>query len=177
MIKPLFIALVIAGVACGAGTALAHDEGPDLPSAGLTPSNFFYFLDRLGEIIQEVFTFGAENKSFLQLEFAAERVAEISLEREIKGEASPGLEVAKSRLSEHLKESEAILNEAEIAGEDVGEARSEKIELLNDIYEESDWLDDFMEESDDIDEGLGIPDEGEIDEDFLKEIEELESRL
>ncbi len=177
MVKSFFIALLVAGIAYGTGVALAHDEGLQLPSAGLTPSNFFYFLDRWGEALQDLFTFGAENNAKLRLEFAAERVSEISLETQILGSAAPGIAVAKRRLVDHLKEGKEILVEAEGQGEDVEEARFEFFTGVDELYESADWLDDFMEESDDSDNSLGIPDEGEIDEDSLKEIEELESQL
>ncbi|MEK7641323.1 MAG: DUF5667 domain-containing protein [Patescibacteria group bacterium] len=179
MTRHILIALTVIGIACGVGSALAHDEGLQLPSAGLTPSNFFYFLDRWGEAIKNLFTIGVENKAKLQLEFAAERVSEISLETQILGDGSPGVMIAKERLVDHLKEGKEILLEAEDNGQDVVEARSEFFAGIDELYEDADWLDDFTEESGDDNLGntLGIPDEGEIDEDSIRELERLEFEI
>ena len=55
-----------------------------LPGAGLTPESSFYFFDRIGEALQEFFTFNPEAKARLQITFAAERVAEIKIILETK---------------------------------------------------------------------------------------------
>ncbi len=179
-LKHFSLALLVFGITvCGAGPALA-DGGSVLPLPGLTPSNFFYFLDRFGETLQDFFTFGVSDKAKLQVQFAAERVAEISLERKVKGEDSPGVEIAKERFTGHLKRAEEIIDEAEERGEEIGDERAEVIEGVNEIFENADWLDDFYEEFDEIGNSLGIPDEGEFneeDEDELEELEELEFRL
>ena len=117
--KHIIIALMTAVVVtCGAGLALAHDS-VELPPPGLTPSNFFYFLDRLGETLQEVFTFGAEAKVKLQLNFAAERVAELELELETKGVEAKGLEVARARLAEHIGRANKIISDEDSKGKDI----------------------------------------------------------
>lgn len=46
--------------------------------AGLVPGNFFYFLDRWTEALNMAFTFNKEKKARKHLEYAKERVAEMS---------------------------------------------------------------------------------------------------
>lgn len=96
----------------------AHNETV-LPSAGLTPESSFYFLDRLGEVFQQFFTFNPEAKAHLQIAFAAERVAEIKIILETKGVDAKGLKVAQSRLQAHIANAAAIVIEQKSEGKDV----------------------------------------------------------
>src|SRR3990167_1678128 len=90
-----------------------------LPNAGLTPESSFYFFDKLGEALQEFFTFNPEGKARLQITFAAERVAEIKVILETKGVEAKGLEVAQSRLQAHLANAATIVTEQKAKGNDV----------------------------------------------------------
>lgn len=89
------------------------------PRAGLTPESSFYFLDTLGEALQEFFTFNPESKARLQITFAAERVAEIKVLLEARGVDAKGLEVAQSRLQAHLAAAVAIVTEQKTEGKDI----------------------------------------------------------
>lgn len=96
-----------------------------LPNPGLTPDSPFYFLNRVGEALQEFFTFNPEAKARLELQFAAERIAEIKAILEAKGAAAPGIETAKTILNANLaKASLAVISER-AAGRDVSELGKE----------------------------------------------------
>lgn len=102
-----------------------------LPDAGLTPESPFYFLDRLGEALQEFFTFNPEAKAHLQITFAAERIAEIKVILEAKGIDAKGLEVAQSRLQAHLAGAATIVADQKAEGKDVSQLAKE----LDDEFE------------------------------------------
>ncbi|MEK7664197.1 MAG: hypothetical protein AAB340_02035 [Patescibacteria group bacterium] len=111
-------------------------NGAALPNAGLTPESPFYFLDRLGEALRELFTFSPEGKARLQVEFAAERVAEIKIILETKGVDAKGLEVAQARLREHLGEAAEIVIKQKNKGKDVSSLAKE----LDDDFEEPKFI-------------------------------------
>ena len=96
-----------------------------LPSAGLTPENPFYFLDRFGEALRTFFTFNPEGKAHLQITFAAERVAEIKVILETKGVQARGLNVAQNRLQAHLASAATIVTEQKSEGKDVSQLAKE----------------------------------------------------
>lgn len=107
----------------GVARALAHgsDETPyQLPDAGLTPENRFYFLDRLGEALREFFTFDPEEKTRLHLSLAVERIAEIKAVLESRGVDAEGLDVAQRRLQEHLARATSLFENQKRQGRDVG---------------------------------------------------------
>ncbi|MDO8466622.1 MAG: DUF5667 domain-containing protein [bacterium] len=162
MVKHIIIALMtITVVNCGSGLALAHGSF-ELPLAGLTPSNFFYFLDRLGETLREIFAFSPEAKVKLQLSFAAERVAELELELETNGVEAKGLEIARNRLAEHIVRGNEIIHAEIVKGSDM-EMISEDFdhdlkELLQRAEEGSD---DLTAEIEKMEELLMIEDEGQ----------------
>lgn len=112
-----------------AGVVNAQTE--DLPNAGLTPENPIYFFDKLGEALQEFFTFNPEAKAHLQIAFAAERIAEIKIVLETKGVEAKGLAVAETRLQEHLGDAADIVTKQKNKGEDVSMLAKE----LNDEFE------------------------------------------
>lgn len=153
--RHIVIALLALGIAtCGIGDAMAHGAY-SLTPAGLTPSNFFYFLDRFGETLQEFFTFNPEGKVRLQLQFASERMSELQIELEIKGDGK-GLETAKERLAEHIEKANIILKEETDKGNDFEEEAREFDEGLKSIMNEA-----YEDESDDL----------------LREIESVEDKL
>lgn len=90
-----------------------------LPSAGLTPESPFFFLDRLGEKIQEFLTFNPEGKMHLQITFATERVAEIKVMFENKGIEAKGIQVAQDLLHTNLVSAAAILTDQKAEGKNV----------------------------------------------------------
>ncbi|OGD33911.1 hypothetical protein A2988_00250 [Candidatus Azambacteria bacterium RIFCSPLOWO2_01_FULL_46_25] len=100
---------------------LVFGQGPStiLPNAGLTPDSAWYFFDKLGEAMRDLFTFNKEAKARLQIVFAAERIAEIKVLLEAKGVAAPGLAVAEGRLQEHLTRAAGVLDAEKAKGKDV----------------------------------------------------------
>ena len=127
--KNLLIFSIILALFFG-GFVSAKNQG-GLPSAGLTPESPFYFLDKLGEALQEFFTLNPEGKARLQITFAAERVAEIKIVLETKGVEAKGLEVAQARLREHLGNAAEIVIKQKNKGKDVSALAQE----LNDDFE------------------------------------------
>ncbi|MCH7529829.1 hypothetical protein IIB50_01805 [Patescibacteria group bacterium] len=90
-----------------------------VPSAGITPESPLYFLDKLGEALQEFFTFNPEAKAHLQITFAAERIAEIKIILETKGVEAKGLDVAESRLLANIAKAATIVEDEKAKGKDV----------------------------------------------------------
>lgn len=101
--------------------------------AGITPESSFYFFDKLGETIQEFFTFNSEGKARLQITFATERIAEIQVILETKGVEAKGLEIAQSRLQDHLERATTIIAKRKSKGDDVEDLTKD----LDDEIEES----------------------------------------
>lgn len=114
----LLTALLFLTFSLGVGV-LAQDAEVKLPAAGITPDSFFYFLDRLGEFLQEFFTFSPEGKAKLQITFAAERIAEIKVVLEAKGVEAKGLDIAQGRLQAHLAKAAGIIVNQKAKGKDV----------------------------------------------------------
>lgn len=107
-----------------------------LPSAGLTPENPFYFLDRLGENLREFLTFNPEAKAKLQIEFAGERIAEIKIMVEEKGVDAKGLAIAQSLLQANVTYAAEIVSEEKASGRDVAALAK----TLNDEFDARDKL-------------------------------------
>lgn len=138
--KHIIISLVTLTVAVSAcGVVYAHGQAQLLVSPGLTPSSPFYFLDRLGEFIEEFFTFSVEGKVRLQVEFAAERVAEIKLTLETQGAQSEALGVALERLKENAVKAAEIFDDEKNEGNDI-------TDLIKEISEGFDEQDELLEE-------------------------------
>ncbi len=172
--KRIFVALVLVGAACGTGEALARGT-VSLPPAGLTPSNFFYFLDRWGETIQEFFTFKPEARALLQLQFAAERISELQLELAAKGGDGKGLEVARQRLAGHIEKGTAILKEEERKGHDVSATAKEFDGELKDLLTAADEQEsgDLTGELDKVEQELSDDFTKKQNEETAKELENL----
>ncbi|MDO8655444.1 MAG: DUF5667 domain-containing protein [bacterium] len=135
--KKTFISSTVVVVALfmfASGITLAHaqDRQIVLPSAGLTPENPLYFFDRLGETLQEFFTFNPEGKARLQITFAAERIAEIKIILETKGVEAKGLDVAQSRLRANIAKAAGIVEGEKSKGKDVSKLAKE----LDDEFED-----------------------------------------
>src|SRR3989344_3117546 len=114
-IKSIVISLLFIPV-----LAFAH-EPVALPNAGLTPESAFYFVDKIGEALREFFTFNPESKAHLQIDFAAERIAEIKIILETKGVNAKGLGVAESRLQANIARVAGIVESEKSKGKDVSE--------------------------------------------------------
>ncbi|TSC66403.1 MAG: hypothetical protein G01um101477_105 [Candidatus Doudnabacteria bacterium Gr01-1014_77] len=117
-------------------TAFAQDAQVTLPSAGLTPSSPFYFLDRFGENLRQFFTFNRETKAKLQIEFAGERIAEIKIMVEKKGVNAKGLAIAESLLKTNVAYAAEIIDQEKTSGKDV----SVLAKTLNDEFDLRDKL-------------------------------------
>ncbi len=118
--KNILIGLAVVAALLGGSIAFAQSQ-PALPEAGLTPESPFYFLDKLGETLREFFTFNPEGKARLQIDFAAERIAEIKIILETKGVNAKGLEVAESRLQANIAKAAGIVEGEKSKGKDVSE--------------------------------------------------------
>lgn len=119
---------------------LVFAQNGTLPSAGLTPESPFYFVDTLGEVLREFFTFNPEGKARLQITFAAERVAEIKVILETKGVEAKGLEIAEARLREHLGNAAEIVIKQKGEGKDISK-------LAKELNDGSDEVEDALQES------------------------------
>lgn len=96
-----------------------------LPNAGITPESPFYFIDRWGEAVREFLTLNPESRARLHVAFAAERVSEIKIILKTKGVDAKGLEVAQSRLQEHLADASKIVINLKAEGKNVVELEEE----------------------------------------------------
>lgn len=101
-----------------------------LPNPGLTPDSPFYFLNRVSEALQELFAFSPEAKARLQLEFAAERIAEIKAMIEARGATTPGIDTAKTILNENLAKASKVVTSEKASGRDVSELAKEVSERI-----------------------------------------------
>lgn len=117
--------LVLPIMAFGQATTPAATPAMALPNPGLIPSSPFYFLDRMGEVLHEFFTFNSDSKARLELELAAERISEIKVMLSVKGVTAPGIEVAKARLTENLAKASAAVTKVKDSGSDVAELANE----------------------------------------------------
>lgn len=116
--------------------AFAQEAPVTKASAGLTPESTFYFLDRLGENLQEFFTFNKEAKARLQIEFANERIAEIKILVETKGPETKGIEKAKTLLIGNVAHAAEIVQEVKSSGKEVATLAKE----LDDEFDKQEQL-------------------------------------
>lgn len=115
------------------GPLMAFAQTGTPPAAGITPQNPFYFLDRLGEALQEFLAFSPEAKIRIQISFAAERIAEIQVDMKAKNVEAKGLSVAQNRLEGHLLKASKLVSEEKKKGKNVKEFS----EVLKDEFEAS----------------------------------------
>lgn len=111
LLLPIVVSFMFIG---GVANAQTTETKP-----GLTPESSLYFLDRLGENLQEFFTFNKEAKARLQIEFANERIAEIKILIETKGPETKGIEKARALLIENVAHAASIIKEVKSSGKDV----------------------------------------------------------
>lgn len=129
-------------------------NGAVLPNAGLTPESPFYFLDKLGEVLERFFTFNPESKARLEIAFAKERIAEIKVILEDKGASAEGLGVAEERLGDNLSRATAILASQKQEGKDTSNLAKDlsddfdpaREELKSTFKSETDALDAKIDE-------------------------------
>lgn len=136
------IGLAIASLAMVPMLVFAQNNPIAMPAAGLTPDDSFYFIDILAEKIEYFFTFGAEKKARLQMEFAAERVAEIKDMLEKKGVDAKGIPVAELKLEENLTKANEIMENEKTNGKDVS-GLADKLSEDNEVIEDA--VDDIFE--------------------------------
>ena len=121
MYKKIYISvfsLLLAGGVLGIVPVKAQTE-VELPSAGLTPDNPFYFLERFFEEIGNFFTFGDVAKAERYAKLAAERIAEVKAVIE-KGKPEAA-EIALKKYQEQLEKSLTKAEEAQVKGKSVAE--------------------------------------------------------
>lgn len=180
--KHIIIFLLTFAVVSVCGVALAH-PAINLPSPGLIPSSPFYFLDRLGEAIQEFFTFSPEGKAKLQVEFANERIAELHVTLEVRGSKDPGVDVALESVHENINKAKDILEEEKLKGKDVAEtedlvdngfeeAKNELDNIFNDQMESLDMKELDLEDS--LQQAVEIGDKDKSEE-LSKELSDIKS--
>jgi hypothetical protein len=102
-----FVVLVLAGF------CLAQQE--DIPSAGITPGNLFYGLDRAAESIQLAFTRNELKRAELHLKFAGERLAEMN--KLVEKNKTKHIEKLLSDQEEELADAEAEIEKAVSKGQ------------------------------------------------------------
>jgi len=90
--------------------------------AGITPASPFYFLDRLGEMIQELFTFNPQAKIELKVKFAKERIAEIKIMLDEEKPDEDGIKEAQSLFVEDIEDAKNMADEENIDNSDISEA-------------------------------------------------------
>jgi len=118
--------LMALAIGIGSPTFAQNAEAPTSPadvissvSAGLTPTSPFYFLDRLGEFIQEIFAFSPDAKVKLKIEFSKERIAEIKVMLEDGNADSDDIDEAQSLLADDMEDTQNIIDEEEIDDDSV----------------------------------------------------------
>ena len=133
MKKIFFLTILLSFLTIGLGV-LAQDS--DLPSAGITPDNPFYFLKTWKEEIQTFFTFGEEGKAKQFLHLSEVRLAEYKKMVD-KGKT----EIAQKTLNKYEKQLGHALEKADEAqekGKDVGKLKetiSERILKHQEVLE------------------------------------------
>ncbi|MBU6141553.1 hypothetical protein KGO95_00350 [Patescibacteria group bacterium] len=105
--------------AAPATTTVATTTGPVLPTAALTPASPFYFLTQWGEALQEFFTFSPEAKAQLELQFAAQRIAEINTMIQDQGANAPGIAVAQAGLAANIAKANTAVTQVKSSGGNV----------------------------------------------------------
>ncbi|MEK7538869.1 MAG: DUF5667 domain-containing protein [Patescibacteria group bacterium] len=104
-----------------------------LPAPGLTPADFFYFMDRFGEEFNDFFTFRVESKARIALKHAQERAAEIQAMVKTKGVDSSEVKKAHENFVKNLKNAVAVVAQEKVKGNDVSALSRE----VDDEFEDS----------------------------------------
>lgn len=99
---------------------------------GLLPGDFFYFFDRWTESLNLALTFNNEKKARKHLEYAKERIAEMSKVLENPTAKLEDVKSAKDNFNEQVAEAAAIVKEEKNKGNDVSELARELDDELDD---------------------------------------------
>jgi len=110
-------------IVLGAMGGSVFAEQPDLPSAGLTPNNFLYFLDTVWERIVIFFSFSEEAKIKNAIKFADEKMAEIKLLSRQENKTKH-LEKINNKYNEYLDLADQKLNQAKQKGKNIEDLSS-----------------------------------------------------
>lgn len=105
-------------------------------SAGLTPESPFYFLNKISDSLQELFTFSPEAKVKLQLAFAAERVAEAKAMLANPGDHKKGLEEVNASIVQNIQKTSEVLKSEKSKGNDISTLAKDANDQFD--HEESD---------------------------------------
>ena len=128
-------------------TTTAGDTGTiTITNPGLLPGDFLYFLDRWSEALNMAIIFNKENKARKHLEYAKERVAEMS---EVLSDTDAKLEDVKSAkddFDERVAKAAMLAKEEKDKGSDVKNLARELDDELDDIQDE---LKDILNEHQD----------------------------
>lgn len=98
----------------------ANNNSSQLPNPGLTPLNKLYFIDQWSESVQQFFTLGPEAKIKLQLSLIAERIAEMKVIVENKGEEAPEVVSIRNSIQQKLDLISTIISKEQQKGKDTG---------------------------------------------------------
>ncbi len=123
----------IAGAQAGVPTTTNVATTVTLKDAGLAPGDFFYFLDRFGEGVNNFFTFKTESKARLALEHAQERASEVNAVLKTKGVKSKEVKRAKDDFDKGLSLAASVIADGKVKGNEVSELAKE----IDDEFEES----------------------------------------
>lgn len=112
-----------------------------IPEAGLVPGDFLYFFDRFAEGFNFFYTFKAESRARLAIEYANERVAEIKAILKEKSIDSDEVAQAKKDFDRQLSRVSNLVLEAKESGVDVSASAREfdskfemSREMLRSVY-------------------------------------------
>lgn len=135
----LFLLLSFGAGLIGLGLKVSAQDN-DLPSPGITPDSFLYFLDTLGEEISLTLTFSAEKKIHKALQYADEKLAEVIAMAEKK--KIKALERANKKYQKYLALANKKVEKIKDEGKNIEELVTlitEKIlkhqEILSEVFE------------------------------------------
>lgn len=93
--------------------------GASVADAGLAPGDFFYFMDRFSEALNVAFTFNKEKKARKHIEYAKERIAEMSEVLKKPESKLDDVADAKSDFDERIAEAAILVKSEKESGSDV----------------------------------------------------------
>ena len=103
--------------------------------SGLLPGDFFYFLDRWTEALNMAFTINSEKKARKHLEYAKERVAEMSDVLKNPNAKLEHIEKAKANFDERVAKAATLVKGEKDKGADVAHLARELDDELDDAHE------------------------------------------
>lgn len=118
-------------LALGMASTVNAQEVPKLPDAGITPDSPFYFLDKLGDDMGMMFSFGDEAKITKQIQISQERLAEAS-----QMQAEGNMAATEEALGEYNKNVKAAALDLAVAaksGENFSQALNNLLATTNNV--------------------------------------------